>query len=144
VNIKVVPEACRRAGHDGVSSTRLLLGSHRAAVIGSVLARRYLPCVSNRPWRIEAVYLFEARQLRSEQMAQGVKRGVASRVIGQREAAEICPSATDPQLAATPMQAEQLRLFAPSRRAARSVAACPDVSVDTSVVQGVAPRRHRG
>ena len=58
------------------------------------------PAVSSqgatRPWCIEAVYLFEARQLRSEQIARGVKRGVASSVIGQFwEAAEIYPSATN-------------------------------------------------
>ena len=76
------------------------------------------PAVSSqgttRPWCIEAVYLFEARQLRSEQIARGVKRGVASSVIRQQwEAAEIYPSATNPQLAVTPQQAEQLRLLAP-------------------------------
>ena len=76
------------------------------------------PAVSSqgatRPWCIEAVYLFEARQLRSEQIARGVKRGVASSVIGQHwEAAEIYPSATNTHLTLTPMQAEQLRLFAP-------------------------------
>jgi hypothetical protein len=69
---------------------------------------------ATRPWCIEAVYLFEARQLRSEQIARGVKRGVASSVIGQQwDAAEIYPSATDTQLTVTPMQAEQLGLFAP-------------------------------
>ena len=76
------------------------------------------PAVSSRdttrPWCIEAVYLFEARQLRSEQVAaRGVKRGVASSVIRQQwEAAEIYPSAANPQLTVTPQQAEQLRLFA--------------------------------
>ena len=69
---------------------------------------------ASRPWCIEAVYLFEARQVRSEQMARGVKRGVASIVIGQQwDAAEIFPSATSTQLIVTPVQAEQLRLFAP-------------------------------
>jgi hypothetical protein len=69
---------------------------------------------TTRPWCIEAVYLFEARQLRSEQIARGVKRGFASSVIRQQwEAAEIYPSATNPQLAVIPQQAEQLRLFAP-------------------------------
>ncbi len=76
------------------------------------------PAVSSwdttRPWCIEAVYLSEARQLQSEQMARGVKRGVASSVIRQQwEAAEIYPSATNPRLALNPGQAEQLRLFAP-------------------------------
>jgi hypothetical protein len=60
------------------------------------------------------VYLFEARQLRSEQIARGVKREVASSVIRQQwDAAEIYPSATNTQLTVTSMQAEQLRLFAP-------------------------------
>jgi hypothetical protein len=69
---------------------------------------------ATRPWRIEAVYLFGARQLRSEQIARGVKRGVASSVIKQQwEAAEIYPSASNPGLAVTSQQAEQLRLFAP-------------------------------
>ncbi len=45
---------------------------------------------------------------------RGVKRGVASSVIKQQwAAAEIYPSATNPQLAVTSQQAEQLRLFAP-------------------------------
>jgi hypothetical protein len=82
------------------------------------------PAVSSRgvtrPWCIEAVFLFEARQLRSEQIARGVKRGVASSVIRQQwDAAEIYPSATNTQLTVTPLQAEQLRLFAPRRQAAR-------------------------
>ena len=69
---------------------------------------------TTRPWCIEAVYLFEARQLRSEQVERGVKRGVASSVIRQQwDAAEIYPSATNPSLAGVTQQAEQLRLFAP-------------------------------
>jgi hypothetical protein len=76
------------------------------------------PAVSSlnttRPWCIEAVYLFDAQQLRSEQMARGVKRGVASSVIRQQwEAAEIYPLATNLLLTVTPQQAEQLKLFAP-------------------------------
>jgi hypothetical protein len=69
---------------------------------------------TTRPWCIEAVFLFDARQLRSEQIARGVKRGVASSVIKQQwAAAEIYPSATNPQLVTTSEQAEQLKLFAP-------------------------------
>ena len=76
------------------------------------------PAVSSRdttrPWCIEAVYLFEARQLQAEQTVRGVKRGVASSVIKKQwKAAEIYPSATNPELAVTLQQAEQLRLFAP-------------------------------
>jgi hypothetical protein len=66
-----------------------------------------------RPWCIEAVFLFDARQLRSEQITRGVKRGVASSVIKQQwTAAEIYPSPTNIQLTVTSQQAEQLKLFA--------------------------------
>ena len=69
---------------------------------------------TTRPWCIEAVYLFEARQLQAEQIVRGVKRGGASSVIKKQwKAAEIYPSASNPELAVTPQQAEQLRLFAP-------------------------------
>jgi hypothetical protein len=76
------------------------------------------PAVSSlgttRPWCIEAVYLFQARQLRAEQITRGVKRGVASSVTRQQwEAAEIYPSATNTHLPVTTRQAEQLKLFAP-------------------------------
>ena len=76
------------------------------------------PAVSSRgttrPWCIEAVYLFKARQLQAEQIVRGVKRGVASSVLKKQwEAAEIYPSAANPELAVTLQQAEQLRLFAP-------------------------------
>jgi hypothetical protein len=68
---------------------------------------------TTRPWCIEAVFLFDARQLRSEQITRGVKRGVASSVIKQQwAAAEIYPSASNPRLTVTSQQAEQLRLFA--------------------------------
>ena len=68
---------------------------------------------STRPWRIEAVYLFDARQLRSEQVKRGAKRGVASSITKQQwTAAEIYPSSVNPQLTVTPQQAEQLKLFA--------------------------------
>jgi hypothetical protein len=67
-----------------------------------------------RPWCIQAVFLFDARQLRGEQITRGVKRGVASSVIKQQWAtAEIYPSASNPLLAITSHQAAQLRLFAP-------------------------------
>ena len=66
-----------------------------------------------RPWCIEAVFLFDARQLRSEQITRRVKRGVASSVIKQQwTAAEIYPSPTNTQLPVTSQQAEQLKLFA--------------------------------
>jgi hypothetical protein len=69
---------------------------------------------TTRPWCIQAVFLFDARQLRSEQIVRGVKRGVASSITMQQwAAAEIYPSATNPQLAVTSHQTEQLRPFAP-------------------------------
>ena len=68
---------------------------------------------TTRPWCIEAVFLFDARQLRSEQMMRGVKRGVASSVTKQQwTAAEIFPSSTNARLTVTSQQAEQLKLFA--------------------------------
>lgn len=68
---------------------------------------------TTRPWCIEAVFLFDARQLRSEQIMRGVRRGIAASVIKQQwTAAEIYPSPTNAQLAVTSQQAEQLKLFA--------------------------------
>ena len=68
---------------------------------------------TTRPWCIEAVFLFDARQLRSEQMMRGVKRGVASSVTKQQwTAAEVFPSSTNARLTITSQQAEQLKLFA--------------------------------
>ncbi len=65
-----------------------------------------------RPWCIRAVYLFDARQLRAEQTARGVRQGVASSVIKQQwAAAEIYPSAANPQLSITSQQTAQLRQF---------------------------------
>jgi hypothetical protein len=68
---------------------------------------------TTRPWCIEAVFLFDARRLRSEQIMRGVKRGVASSVIKRQwAAAEIYPSPTNAQLTLSPQQVEQLKLFA--------------------------------
>jgi hypothetical protein len=68
---------------------------------------------TTRPWCIHAVFLFDARQLRSEQITRGVKQGVASSILKQQwAAAEIYPTATNPQLAINSQQTEQLRLFA--------------------------------
>jgi hypothetical protein len=68
---------------------------------------------TTRAWCIQAVFLFDARQLRSEQTARQVKRGVASSVPKQQwAAAEIYPSAINPELAISPWQAEQLEQFA--------------------------------
>jgi len=54
---------------------------------------------ATRPWCIEAVFLFDARQLRAEQTHRGVKRGVASSVLKRQWlVAEIYPSASNPLL----------------------------------------------
>lgn len=67
-----------------------------------------------RPWCIEAVFLFDARLLRDQQISRGVKWGTASSVTAQQwAAAQIYPSATDQRLAPTSAQADLLRLFAP-------------------------------
>jgi hypothetical protein len=97
-----------------------LLDTTESAVLDYYLVLTGPPSVAvssrgtTRPWCIEALFLFDARQLRSEQIGRGVKLGVASSVIKQQwAAAEIYPSATNPQLAVTSQQTEQLRLFAP-------------------------------
>jgi hypothetical protein len=83
----------------------LVLSGPPSAAVSSRDARR--------PWCIEAVFLFDARQLRSEQISRGVKRGVASSVIKQQwAAAEIYPTPANPLLTVTPQQAAQLKLFA--------------------------------
>jgi hypothetical protein len=65
-----------------------------------------------RPWCVDAVYLFDARQLRAEQEARGVKRGVASSVLkSQWEAAEIYPTAANSRLPISCEQADILSLL---------------------------------
>jgi hypothetical protein len=69
---------------------------------------------ARRPWYIEAVYLFDAKQLLDEQQARGAKTGIASSVRAEQwAAAEIYPRATKPALLVSPVQAELLKLFAP-------------------------------
>jgi len=69
---------------------------------------------TTRPWCIDAVFLFDARQLRAEQIERGVKQGVASSVIkAQWEAAEIYPTVRCFLLQVTPVQAALLELFRP-------------------------------
>lgn len=67
---------------------------------------------ATRPWCIEAVFLFDARQLRAEQTQRGVKQGTASGVL-KREwlAAEIYPSASNSFLPVSLEQVELLALF---------------------------------
>jgi hypothetical protein len=66
-----------------------------------------------RPWCIEAVYLFDARQLLDELRTRGVKIGIATSVrLAQWTAAEIFPHAANTLLTVDVEQAELLRLFA--------------------------------
>jgi hypothetical protein len=66
-----------------------------------------------RPRCIQAVFLFDARQLQSEQFTRGVRQGTATSAVKQQwAAAEVYPAATNPQLVIAPQQADQLRLFA--------------------------------
>jgi hypothetical protein len=68
-----------------------------------------------RPWCIESVYLFDAKQLLAQLRARGVKTGVASSVRSEQwTAAEIFPTPTNPLLVVEPEQAALLRLFAPA------------------------------
>jgi len=65
-----------------------------------------------RPWRIDAVYLFDSHQLLAETRGRGVKIGVASGVrVAQWQAAEIYPSSTNPALTLTDEQRGQLSPF---------------------------------
>lgn len=67
---------------------------------------------ATRPWCIDEVFLFDARQLRAEQTQRGVKLGVASSVLKRQWlAANIYPSASNPLLPITHQQAELLALF---------------------------------
>lgn len=69
---------------------------------------------ATRPWCIEAVFLFDARQLRAEQVERGVKRGIASSVLKRQwTAAEAYPAASNPLLTVTSRQADMLSLFCP-------------------------------
>ncbi len=65
-----------------------------------------------RPWCIEAVFLFDARQLRAEQIERGAKQGIASSVLKRQwAAAEIYPATGNPLLTVTSGQAALLTLF---------------------------------
>lgn len=68
---------------------------------------------SSRPWRIDNVYLFDARKLVAEQLARGVKMGTAASVrAAQWTAAEIFPAQRNPALQLSPQQVDLLRQFA--------------------------------
>lgn len=65
-----------------------------------------------RPWCIDAVFLFDARDLRAEQVQRGIKRGTASSVLKRQwTAAQVYPAASNPLLTVTSRQADMLRLF---------------------------------
>ncbi len=73
-----------------------------------------VPRATVRPWCIDSVFLFDARQLRDEQIQRGVKRGIASSVRKhQWAAAEVYPAATNPLLPVDAGQASALALFRP-------------------------------
>jgi hypothetical protein len=66
-----------------------------------------------RPWCIESVYLFDAKQVVTELGARGVRTGTASSVqAAQWDAAEIYPRPNNPLITVEPKQAALLRLFA--------------------------------
>lgn len=68
-----------------------------------------------RPWCIESVYLFNAKQLLDELRTRGVKIGVATSVrIAQWKDAQIYPDPRNPILSVGADQAALLRLFAPA------------------------------
>lgn len=68
---------------------------------------------STRPWRIDAVYLFNARKLADEQHARGVTAGIAASVrVSQWSAAEIFPVPRNPTLPLSQRQTRLLKLYA--------------------------------
>jgi len=69
---------------------------------------------TTRPWCIESVYLFAARQLLAEHTARGVKPGIASSVSKRQwAAAQIYPVAGSPVLPLTTRQIAMLSPFLP-------------------------------
>jgi hypothetical protein len=71
---------------------------------------------STRPWVIESVYLFDARQLLTELRNRRVKVGLASSVVSaQWTAAEIYPRQRNPALSVSPDQTALLRKLGPDR-----------------------------
>jgi hypothetical protein len=70
-----------------------------------------------RPWCIESVYLFDAKQLLNELGARGAKIGTASSVRNTEwDAAEIYPRPNNPLITVEPKQVAVLRLLALWRR----------------------------
>ena len=72
---------------------------------------------SMRPWRIDAVYLFDAADLLAQQHTHNVQIGVATSIRkSQWEAAEIFPEARNSLLSLSDTQKSLLNLFANPRR----------------------------
>jgi hypothetical protein len=93
---------------------------HEALDFYLVLTGPVAPAASSkggtRPWCIERVYLFDARRLRDEQTARGIKSSVAASVRkAQWSAAEIYPSPTNGVLALSERQRQLLGLFSGTR-----------------------------
>ncbi|WUH99553.1 hypothetical protein OHR68_39700 [Spirillospora sp. NBC_00431] len=66
-----------------------------------------------RPWCVRGVFLFDARRLRDEQHARGVRAGTASSVLRRQwDEAEIYPHGRNPLLPVSPDQVEMLELLA--------------------------------
>jgi hypothetical protein len=65
-----------------------------------------------RPWRIDAVYLFDSKHLLTDLTSRGIKVGIATGVRNAHwEAAEIYPTPANPALPVSAPQAAQLALF---------------------------------
>lgn len=68
-----------------------------------------------RPWRIDSVYLFDARSLLADLVARGRNVGTASSIRTELWAqAEIYPEQVNKRLPLTRPQVQALRLFAPA------------------------------
>lgn len=71
---------------------------------------------STRPWTIDATYLFDARELKAQLMAQGVKIGTATSVrTSLWQAAEIYPRSHGALLALTEQQRAWIQDFLPEQ-----------------------------
>lgn len=106
--------------HQGLLDTT----EHAALDYYLVLAGPPSPAGSSRgttqPWCIHSAYLIDARQLRAEQLARGVKLGIASSVTKQQWlSAQIYPPTAASPLPLTREQADLLQLFEPVQPSAR-------------------------
>jgi hypothetical protein len=93
----------------------VMTGPHAAAVSSRS---------STRPWRIDAVYLFDAADLLGRLRARNLKIGLATSILNsQWKAAEIFPVARNALLPVTATQESLLRLFATQKNRASAVGA---------------------